>query len=168
MKELEEYRRKLLERLESAAKAFRDECLSVRDPYAPVDAGGWNVHQIAVHTRDVDKLVYGLRVHRTAMEENPEFPNFDGETYMTEHYNAHEPLRELLNGFVDSIAALIELLRALPVEAWSRVSRHTTLGSGLTLQTWVEKNLAHIREHLEEVKKQNKNPRKVETHGDHH
>jgi hypothetical protein len=62
-------------------------------------------------------------------------------------------LSELLNGFVQSVEALIELLRALPPQAWSRVSRHTTLGSGLTLQSWVEKNLAHITEHLEEVKK---------------
>jgi len=36
------------------------------------------------------------------------------------------------------------------------VSRHTTLGSGLTLQSWVEKDLAHIEEHLETVRKQNK------------
>lgn len=168
MKELEEYRVNLMQRLEDVAHAFREECLAVGDPYGPVETGGWNVHQIAVHTRDVDKSVYGLRVRRTALEENPEFPNFDGEAYMAEHYDARESLHELLNGFVQSIEALVELLRALPPEAWSRVSQHTTLGTGLTLQTWVEKNLAHIKEHLEEVKKQNKNPRKVETHGDHH
>lgn len=166
MKELEEYRMNLIERLEDAANAFREECLAVPDPYVPGEAGGWNVHQIAVHTRDVDKFVYGLRVHRTALEENPEFQNFDGEAYMAEHYDRREALPELLNGFVQSVEALIELLRALPPEAWSRLSQHTTLGRGLTLQTWVEKNLAHIEEHLEEVKKQN--PRKPETHGDHH
>jgi len=153
MKELSEYRMNLMERLEDAAKAFRAESLAVQDAYAPLEKGGWNVHQIAVHTRDVDKLVYGLRVRRTAMEDNPEFPNFDGDAYMAENYDANEPLSELLNRFVESIEALVELLRSLPLEAWSRVSRHTTLGSGLTLQTWVEKNLAHIEEHLETVKK---------------
>jgi hypothetical protein len=111
------------------------------------------VHQIAVHTRDVDTLVYGVRVRQTALEENPEFPNFEGEIYMAEHYHAQEPLGELLNSFVDSIEALVQLLRSLPPEAWSRVSHHTTLGHGLTLQSWVEKNLAHISEHLEEVKR---------------
>jgi hypothetical protein len=153
MKELEEYRTNLMERLEDAARAFRDACLAVQDIYTPLEPGGWNVHQTAVHTRDVDKFVYGLRVRQTALEENPEFPNFDGETYMAEHYNAQEPLSELLSGFVQSVEALAEYLRSLPPEAWSRVSRHTTLGSGLTLQSWVEKDLAHITEHLEEIKR---------------
>jgi hypothetical protein len=154
MKELLEYRVKLMKNLEDAAKRFREACLAVGDPYAPLEDGGWNVHQLAVHTRDVDRLVYGLRARRTVMEDNPEFTNFDGEAYMEEHYDATEPLRELLDGFVQNVEALIELLRALPAEAWSRVSRHTTLGNGLTLQTWVEKNLAHIEEHLKTVKKQ--------------
>ena len=152
MKELLEYRVNLMEKLEEAAKAFRAECLAVQDPHKPLE-DSWTVHQIAVHTRDIDKLVYGLRVRRTAMEDNPEFPNFNGEAYLADHYDPKESLRELLDGFVRSVEALIELLRALPPEAWSRVSRHTTLGSGLTLQTWVEKNLGHIEEHLADVKK---------------
>ena len=155
MKELEEYRTKLMQRLEDAAQAFREACLQVSDPYAPLNVEGWNVHQIAVHTRDVDELVYGLRARRTAVEENPEFPNFDGEAYMSANYNSSEPLEELLDGFVANVHALVELLRALPLETWSRVSCHATLGGNLTLQTWVEKDLAHIEEHLTTVKKIN-------------
>jgi len=156
MKELEEYRMSLIQRLEEAAKAFRADALAVKDPYTPLDKDGWNVHQIAVHTRDVDKLVYGLRARRTAVEDNPEFPNFDGEAYMAAHYDSKESLSELLNGFVENVEALIELLRALPPEGWSRVSSHSTLGGGLTLQSWVEKDLAHIEEHLETLKQQKK------------
>lgn len=153
MKELEEYRMNLMQQLEDTAKAFHDECLAAPDPYAAPQPGSWNVHQIAVHTRDVDQFVYGSRVRQTALEENPEFTSFDGEIYMAEHYDAQEPLDEILSGFVESIEALVELLRALPAKAWSRVSRHTTLGHDLTLQSWVEKDLAHIREHLEEVRR---------------
>ena len=152
MKELAEYRMNLMNRLEDSANAFRDECLKVKDPYAPLNTEGWNIHQIAVHTRDVDELVYGLRARRTAVEENPEFPNFDGEAYMAANYNSIEPLDEVVSNLVENVQALVELLRALPMESWSRVSRHTTLGSDLTLQTWVEKDLAHIEEHLETVK----------------
>jgi hypothetical protein len=152
MKELAEYRMKLMDRLADAAKAFRTQCLALQDPYAPLEEDGWNAHQIAAHTRDVDKLVYGLRARRTALEDNPEFPNFDGNAYMAENYDPAESLSELLNGFVESVGSLIELLQALPVEAWSRESRHATLGSGFTLQAWVERNLAHIQEHLESVK----------------
>ena len=157
MKELTEYRENLIQRLEDSAHTFRSECLAVKDPYVPLDAQGWNVHQIAVHTRDVDELVYGLRARRTAVEDNPEFPNFDGDAYMAANYNSTEPLSELLDGFVENVQALTELLRTLPMEAWSRVSHHPILGSGLTLQTWVEKDLAHIEEHLETDREQSKN-----------
>ena len=156
MKELEEYRTSLMEQLENAAKAFRTECLAAQEPHAPLEKDNWNIHQIAAHTRDVDKLIYGLRARRTALEDNPEFPNFDGEAYMAENYDPKESLSELLNGFVENVEALVELLRALPAEGWSRVSTHSTFGSGLTLQTWVEKDLAHIEEHLEAVRKQHK------------
>ena len=153
MKELSDYRRKLIEKLANAAKDFRAASLAVKDPYTPLEDGGWNVHQVAVHTRDVDSLVYGLRARRTAVEDNPEFQNFDGDAHMAEHYHAGEPLSEVLNGFVESVESLVETLRALPDEAWSRESRHATLGSGFTLQTWVERGLAHIEEHVETVKK---------------
>ena len=153
MKELSEYREKLIDKLAAAAKDFRAACLAVTEPYAPLEDGGWNAHQVAVHTRDVDKLVYGLRARRTALEENPEFQNFDGDAYLAEHYDASEPLDDLLDGFVVSVQYLADNLRTLPPEAWSRESRHATLGSGFTLQAWVERDLAHIREHLESVKK---------------
>jgi hypothetical protein len=156
MKELAEYRMNLMKKLEDSAQAFREECLKANDPYAPFDAAGWNVHQIAVHTRDVDELVYGLRARRTAVEENPEFPNFDGEAYMSANYNSSEPLNEIADSLVENVRALVELLRAIPLEAWSRLSRHTTLGSEITLQTWVEKDLAHIQEHLGTIREQNK------------
>jgi len=143
----------MINRLIEAANHFRDACLAVKDPYAPLEEGGWNVHQVAVHTRDVDKLVYGARARRTAVEDNPEFPNFDGDAYMAENYDAKESLNKLLDGFVESVESLTQKLRLLPVEAWSRESRHATMGSGFTLQTWVERDLAHIEEHAETVKK---------------
>jgi len=156
MKELAEYRTNLITRLEEAARAFRDECLRVSDPYAPLDADGWTAHQIAVHVRSLDELVYGQRARRTAAEENPDFPNFDSESYMAANYNVGEPLEDIVNKFVGNVQALAEWMQSLPAEAWSRVSRHTTLGGGITLQSWVEKDLAHIQEHLKTLKEQNK------------
>jgi hypothetical protein len=152
MKELKEYRVNLIDRVQGAAHEFRAACLATEDPHAPLDQSGWSVHQIAAHTRDVDRLVYGSRVRRTAEEQDPEFPNFDGDAYMAENYNPGESLNEVLNSLVESAEALVSLLRNLPDTAWSRVSRHTTLGGGLTLQYWVEKGLAHVEEHLKTVK----------------
>jgi hypothetical protein len=153
MKELNEYRTHLIERLVSAAKEFRGACFAIPDPTIPLDEGGWNVHQIATHTRDVHTLVYRFRAQRTAQEDNPEFQNFDGNAYMAENYDANEPLKAILDEFVASVQSLAMILGRFPVEAWSRESRHTTFGGGFTLQTWIERDLAHIEEHLDTVKK---------------
>ncbi|HEX2697568.1 MAG TPA: DinB family protein [Anaerolineales bacterium] len=153
MIELLEYRKNLMDRLEAAAQEFQKACLAVKDPFAPLEEGGWNVHQIAAHTRDVDKLVYSMRAHRTLEEENPLFPNFDGEKYMAEHYSSKEPLHDLLDGFVSNVESLVKVLRDLSGDKWSRESRHETQGAGLTLQHWVERSLAHMEEHLATVKR---------------
>ena len=153
MRELKDYRKNLIEKLVNTARDFQAASLAVKDPYIPLEEGGWNVHQVAVHTRDVDKLVYGMRARRTVEEDNPEFQNFNGEEYMAEYYNVNESLDEMLNGFVENVESLAEMLRSLPDEAWSRQSRHATLGSGFTLQTWVERGLAHIQEHVETLNK---------------
>ncbi|MEP7135214.1 MAG: DinB family protein [Chloroflexota bacterium] len=153
MKELNQYRTQLINKLTITAKDFQAACLAVKDPFAALDEGSWNVHQVAAHTRDVNKLVYGMRAQKTAQEDNPEFQNFDGDEYTREHYSAEESLPVLLDGFVQNVETLAGILRALPPEAWSRVSRHAKLGDGFTLQTWVERDLAHIEEHLETVRK---------------
>jgi hypothetical protein len=152
MKELLAYRQSLIERLVSATHEFCSACLAVNDAFLPLAEGEWNVHQVAVHVRDVDKLVYGLRARRTAAEENPEFQNFDGELYMAEHYSADEPLPRILDELRDNVEGLAGMLRELPAEAWSRESRHTKLGQGFTLQAWVERGLAHIDDHMQTVK----------------
>lgn len=154
MNPLLDYRSNLVDQLEAAAEVFRATCLAVRDPFRAVDEDGWNTHQLAVHTRDVDKLAYGLRARRTAQEERPVFPNFDGEAWMADHYNRDEPLASILDELSVSVNETAALLRNLPPEAWSRVSSHEVYGDGFTLQTWVERGLAHIREHQETVKKQ--------------
>ena len=152
MKELKEYRSSLINKLVVTAHEFQTACLAAKDPFTPLGEDNWNVHQIAAHTRDVDQLVYGMRAQRTAQEDNPVFENFDGDAYTREHYAANESLSVMLDGFVQNVETLADLLRALPPEAWSRVSRHAKLGNGFTLQTWVERDLAHIEEHLETVK----------------
>ena len=152
MKELLEYRISLVNRLVNVTHEFRTACLAAPDVFAPLH-GGWDIHQIATHVRDVDKLVYGLRARRTSTESNPEFLSFDGDAYMHEHYSSEPPLQQILDDLVASVEDLAHMLRGLAPEAWSRESRHATLGSGFTLQTWVERGLAHIQEHLGTIKK---------------
>ncbi len=152
MKELLEYRVKLLERFREAAQEFRTACEEAGDPAAKVD-GEWTVQQIAVHTRDVSRFVYGARVHQTILEENPSFTNFDADKWMLEHYDPQESLSTILSEFTTYVEELCVMLESQPREAWSRVSRHEIVGGGLTMQLWVERNLAHIEEHLRALKK---------------
>ena len=153
MNQLLEYRTKLIDHLEATADEFRQACLSVDDPFKAVDEGGWNTHQLAAHTRDVDKVVYGMRIHRTVKEDNPVFQDFDADQWMAAHYNADEPLASILDELSASVKEKSAMLRELSPEAWSRESSHEIYGGGFTLQTWVERGLAHIQEHLETVKK---------------
>jgi hypothetical protein len=152
MKELLEYRVKLIERLSEAAHEFQSACMARKDPFEKVD-GEWTLHQIAWHTRDVDKLVYGARIRQTLNEDHPEFKSFDADAWMAAHYNKEEALTGILDEFLANIEELCKTLRELPREAWSRESRHETIGGGLTSQLWVERDLQHIEEHLLSVKK---------------
>lgn len=152
MKELLEYRVKMAARLAEAAQEFCSACKTFSSPFAKVD-GEWTVHQIASHTRDVDKIIYGARIRQTLNEENPEFKSFDADAWMADHYNKDEPLENILSDLSENVADLRRILQTMPHEAWSRVSRHETMGGGLTLQLWVERSLAHIEEHLLALKK---------------
>jgi hypothetical protein len=142
----------LIDRLEAATDEFCAACRAARDPFEPAEEGGWTIHQVAVHTRDVDKLAYGLRARRTATEDGPMFQNFDGEAWMATHYNPDEPLASVLDELSASVKETAAMLRNLPPEAWSRESSHEVYGGGFTLQTWVERGLAHIQEHLDTAK----------------
>jgi len=152
MKELLEYRIKMIARLDEAAHEFCTTCKAIDNPWAKIE-NGWTLHQIAAHTRHVQKEVYGKRIHRTLSEDNPEFKNFEAEQWMKTDYNPQESLEEILGEFAQNINTVCETLRSLPQEAWSRESCHESQGGELTLQRWVEHSLAHIEEHLDAIKK---------------
>jgi len=148
-----EDRSKFTHQLEAAVEKFRAACLVVDDPLEPIGEGGWNTHQLAAHTRDVDKVVYGMRIHRTAEEEKPEFKDFDADAWMATNYNADEPLASILDELSASVKQTTSILQALPQSAWNRESRHEAYGDVCTLQIWVERGLAHIEEHLVTLQK---------------
>jgi len=152
MKELMEYREKLIVRMAEAVKEFREACLAYKEPHTKVE-GEWTIHQLASHTRDVDKFVYGDRIRRTLNEDNPEFDSFDADVWMKEHYNKDESLEKILDDLSSNTADLVNILKSMPIKGWSRESRHKESGGGKTLQLWVERNLRHIEEHLQTVKK---------------
>lgn len=151
MKELLEYREKLIARVAEATKEFCLTCETFTNPFEKVD--DWNVHQIAAHTRDVEKFVYGDRVRKTLYEEYPQFKSFDVDGWLMNQYDKDEPLNKILLDLDASVSDLCNILRNLKREDWSRLSSHQSAGSELTLQVWVERGLAHVEEHLKSLKK---------------
>jgi len=153
MKELNEYRSRLVEQLGVAAREFRD-AFAKRDPSMKLE-GEWTLHQVASHVRDIDRDVYGARIRRTLQEDNPLFQSIDPDEHLKKNYQQDEPMQKILDELKGNVDALCRDLHAAPMEAWSRVSRHETLGGGLPLQWWVERSLAHIEEHLSPLAKSN-------------
>jgi hypothetical protein len=151
MKELIEYRTKLVEKLDQTAQEFHDAFIK-SDPSMKLD-GGWTAHQVASHVRDIQLIVYGARARRTLQEENPLFQSIDPDEHMKKNYRQDEPLEKILDEFKGNVDELCRELNAAPIEAWSRLSQHETLGDSLTLQWWVERSLAHIEEHLQTLAK---------------
>jgi hypothetical protein len=155
MKELMEYREKLLARLGAAGDEFCEACRSFADPFAKVDEE-WTAHQIAFHVGGIHREVYGMRVLRTFHEENPMIKNFEPEEWMAANYKRDVALEKILNEFSASIHEICLLLGNAPQSSWSRLSQHEALGKELTLQLWAERGLAHIEEHLTFLKKAQK------------
>jgi hypothetical protein len=148
--ELYEYRANLLARTLAAAGEFCLLCQQSADPFRPLSKNSWNVHQIAVHVRDVDRQVYGMRLRQAVAQEHPIFQNFDGEAWLSAHYDPAEPLEKILEEFQSRIHTLVGWLASLPPTAWSRLTRHEVYGE-FAMQAWVERGLAHIEEHIRAI-----------------
>lgn len=150
-KELKDYRMRLLDRFEQASAEFCTACRAVSSPHAPMVEGGWNVHQLAAHVWDVDLQAYGQRMRRILAEDHPSFENYDADAWFASRYDASVPLETMLREFEARMAEIIPVLRNLPPEAWNRIGQHQVQGD-LSLQTWVERGLAHVEEHLASVR----------------
>jgi len=151
-KQLLDYRANLLEQIRVKAESFCAAARAVKNPLAPFEENGWNTHQLVAHVWHVDLHAYGMRVRRTMQEEYPVFQNYDGDGWMANEYSPSLSLESMLTEFSARITEMLSMLHALVPEGWSRLSRHETAGE-LSLQTWVERGLAHIEEHLATIQK---------------
>jgi NAD(P)-dependent dehydrogenase (short-subunit alcohol dehydrogenase family) len=125
----------------------------ITDVFAPrsSEPGSWNAHQILVHLRDVHKQVYLPRLQAITGQENPLFEDFDGERWMQEHYDPHEPMSALLAGFTQEVQETAAWLESLPAETWERTGTHPSLGTH-PLRWWAERMANHLAEHLAQLR----------------
>jgi hypothetical protein len=150
MEQLREYRRGLLERTAAAVEQVRLAARASRDPHVLLEPGGWSLHQVLAHLRDVSEQVYPPRLHRILAEDDPLFEDFDAGAWLAAHYDPDEPLESILETFARLNLDAVTWLAELPAEAWNRPGTHPAYGT-YTLQWWAERSLAHIEEHLAQI-----------------
>lgn len=152
MEELWAYRERLLGRHAEQVEAFRRVLAAF--PAGRLGAaapdGGWSAHQLAVHVRDVEIQAYIPRLHRLLAETTPLLADFDAEAFMAGHYDAGEPVDRIAEDVDRARRAVRAALASDNAQAWSRLGRHPALGVR-SLQTWVERAVAHFDEHLHQL-----------------
>lgn len=110
--------------------------------------GDWSVHEALTHLRDAESQIFLPRLQRVCAEERPDLPLFDEAAYHQAHWDAAEPLDQILADFVTARSAEIALLEA--AADWGRAGVHQTRGP-VTLAWLAEYALGHTWEHLAQI-----------------
>ena len=107
----------------------------------------WSVHECLSHVRDIERNVFLVRISRVVKEDRPALPNFDEAAYQRDHWNAAEPVRDLLADFVADRASEVALLETAD---WARTGDHEVRGP-LTLDWLATYTVNHTWEHLSQI-----------------
>lgn len=150
-----EYRARLLTRLAEQPAEFAELVALIpnaewHNHRAP---DGATLHQLAAHFRDAEGLAFWPRVQRILVEDFPHLDPFPHHRWSVEaQYRADEPVAAILASFTLTRADVVERLRPLDPDTWTRAGFHPPSGPR-TLQFWVERLYTHARDHLAEIRR---------------
>jgi uncharacterized damage-inducible protein DinB len=108
----------------------------------------WSPHEVLVHLRDAQGVL-AHRVDRILDEDDPEL--HVAMVWTWAHAGEGDDTEGVLRTYLDSRRAVLERLRAAPLEAWWRTGRHQEFGP-LTLTQQVSYFAAHEPTHLRQVR----------------
>jgi hypothetical protein len=153
MEELYDYRRELLDCYAATLQDWEAILgnLSPEEIHVPHTLEGWSFHQVLAHVRDVEAQALAPRIQCLTDELAVDFPHFDDQAWMEQHYRPDEPAEAILAELAALRLRELECLRSLPPQGWNREARHPWHGVR-TLMWWVERSLYHSLKHLDEVK----------------
>jgi hypothetical protein len=153
MEQLYDYRERLLERFktvpEELERALRN--IPPQDWHSPLEPGTWTPHQILAHLRDANAHEFFPCFQSILDQETPSIDCFDREAWMAANYYPDEPLEAIWGELQSMHTRQFERLSEISSAGWSRRGRHPIWGTR-TLQWWVEQGLAHVEEHLKQLK----------------
>lgn len=147
--QLFDYRARLLARLESQPSESAAQLAGIPEPewYRPRGTDRRSLHWVLAHVRDLETQAFLPRVRRIQSEERPMLTAFPTHDWSDGDYRPDEPLTDILAGWSQARAEIVDLLPSPVSPAWSRTGFHPPSGQR-TLQWWAERIYGHAREHL--------------------
>ncbi|HUS18550.1 MAG TPA: DinB family protein [Terriglobales bacterium] len=141
----------LLDRYHRGTQVFVDAIHSVSPAQvdAPPAPGKWSARQIACHVAD-SELVAGVRYRMIAAQPGSTLSAFDQEKWESQLHYPRQALPSTLGAFAAMRLYNLEMLRALPLDNWSRVAIHEERGE-YTLYGLVTHNAAHVESHTAQI-----------------
>jgi len=100
--------------------------------------GKWSIHETVCHMRDAERYGYLLRYTRILGEDNPTFPDVDGDKLALERQYDRLNLREVLRDWRAARKEVLAVLKKLKPERWQRIGTHETAGP-MTLETILQR-----------------------------
>jgi len=90
--------------------------------------GKWSIHEIVCHMRDAERDGYLYRYRRLLAEDNPTFPDVDGDKLALERQYGRMNLREAVWDWRAARKEVLALLKKIRPEQWQRIGTHESLG----------------------------------------
>jgi hypothetical protein len=152
MDELHDYINELVNRFQNQPEEWLAQADAIdSDQLRQVPPGQlWSPHQVITHVMAADEFALLPRLTRILVEDQPELPNWDEETWMAENYDPSQPLDPALKTWRKNRQDLAEQLAALDMTGWNRTGLHPFHGER-TLLWWLEYSVGHVRNHEEQL-----------------
>lgn len=114
-------------------------------------AGKWSIHEIVCHMRDTERLGYLRRYTEILANDNPTFPDVDGDALALERQYRRQNLREVLRDWRAARKECLTVLKKVKGGQWTRVGTHETAGP-MSLETVLRRQaIGNDEAHLAQI-----------------
>ena len=90
--------------------------------------GKWSIHEIVCHMRDAERDGYLHRYSKILAEDNPVFPDVDGDKLALERQYGRMNLREVVRDWRAARKEVVAVLKKVKREQWQRTGTNESLG----------------------------------------
>jgi hypothetical protein len=112
--------------------------------------GEWSLTEICCHLRDVDREIYIPRIQQVMQSDRPFLEAIDADAWAkTRGYNQQDG-QQAFSDFVTARVELLEMIDALPQEAWEKEIRHTIFGP-ISLAEILRISARHDTLHIQQI-----------------